>query len=55
MRIWEHIESINLKDVQGVYSGPEGRLWELIMGEQIHWRTKSILFLAMPAIAGSVG
>ena len=25
-----------LKDVQAVYSGPEGRLWELIMGEQIH-------------------
>jgi SAM-dependent methyltransferase len=27
---------IGLKDVQGVYSGPEGRLWELIMGIQIH-------------------
>ncbi len=27
---------IGLKDVQAVYSGPEGRLWELIMGEQIH-------------------
>ncbi|HNS22406.1 MAG TPA: methyltransferase domain-containing protein [Sedimentisphaerales bacterium] len=27
---------IGLKDVQGVYSGPEGKLWELIMGEQIH-------------------
>ena len=25
-----------LKDVQAVYSGPEGNLWELIMGEQIH-------------------
>jgi ubiquinone/menaquinone biosynthesis C-methylase UbiE len=25
-----------LEDVQGVYSGPEGKLWELIMGEQIH-------------------
>lgn len=25
-----------LKDVQEVYSGPEGELWELIMGEQIH-------------------
>lgn len=25
-----------LADVQGVYSGPEGDLWELIMGEQIH-------------------
>lgn len=27
---------MKLEDVQGVYSGPEGRLWELIMGEQIH-------------------
>jgi ubiquinone/menaquinone biosynthesis C-methylase UbiE len=25
-----------LSDVQSVYSGPEGELWELIMGEQIH-------------------
>jgi len=30
------ISSIGLKDVQAVYSGPEGQLWELIMGEQIH-------------------
>lgn len=30
------IEGIGLKNVQDVYSGPEGRLWELIMGEQIH-------------------
>ena len=27
---------ISLKDVKNVYNGPEGRLWELIMGEQIH-------------------
>lgn len=27
---------VTLKDVNAVYSGPEGRLWELIMGEQIH-------------------
>jgi ubiquinone/menaquinone biosynthesis C-methylase UbiE len=27
---------IGLKDVQRVYSGEEGDLWELIMGEQIH-------------------
>ena len=27
---------ISLQDVQNVYSGPEGVLWELIMGEQIH-------------------
>ncbi len=30
------IENIGLKEVQAVYSGPEGQLWELIMGEQIH-------------------
>jgi ubiquinone/menaquinone biosynthesis C-methylase UbiE len=28
---------IHLSDVQAVYSGPEGRLWELVMGEQIHF------------------
>ena len=27
---------ISLKNVQDVYSGAEGNLWELIMGEQIH-------------------
>ena len=27
---------IHLSDVQAIYSGPEGRLWELLMGEQIH-------------------
>jgi SAM-dependent methyltransferase len=27
---------IGLKDVQAVYGGPEGDLWELVMGEQIH-------------------
>jgi ubiquinone/menaquinone biosynthesis C-methylase UbiE len=30
------LEAIGLKIVQDVYSGPEGVLWELIMGEQIH-------------------
>jgi len=30
------IEDITLADVQAVYGGPEGDLWELIMGEQIH-------------------
>ncbi|MCU0913222.1 MAG: methyltransferase domain-containing protein [Planctomycetes bacterium] len=30
------VNDIGLKQVQGVYSGPEGQLWELIMGEQIH-------------------
>ena len=28
--------NIGLASVQAVYSGPEGRLWELLMGEQIH-------------------
>ena len=27
---------VHLADVQTVYSGAEGRLWELLMGEQIH-------------------
>lgn len=27
---------IGLSDVQAVYSGPEGDLWELLMGQQIH-------------------
>jgi hypothetical protein len=27
---------IHLSDVQAVYCGPEGRLWQLLMGEQIH-------------------
>jgi SAM-dependent methyltransferase len=30
------ISEIGLKDVQAVYGGPEGDLWELVMGEQIH-------------------
>jgi len=30
------LKNIGLKEVQDVYSGPEGVLWELIMGEQIH-------------------
>lgn len=34
--IMKGTENIGLSDVQGVYSGPEGELWELIMGEQIH-------------------
>jgi len=32
----EHLSDIGLSDVQAVYSGPEGQLWELIMGQQIH-------------------
>jgi SAM-dependent methyltransferase len=30
------VSGIGLKEVQSVYGGPEGQLWELIMGEQIH-------------------
>ena len=30
------MDNIGLREVQAVYSGPEGELWELIMGEQIH-------------------
>ena len=30
-------KSVSLKDVQTVYGGFEGRLWELVMGEQIHF------------------
>lgn len=30
------LEGISLKNVQAVYGGAEGVLWELIMGEQIH-------------------
>jgi SAM-dependent methyltransferase len=30
------ITDIGLRDVQAVYSGPEGQLWELVMGQQIH-------------------
>ena len=29
-------EGTGLAEVQAVYSGPEGDLWELVMGEQIH-------------------
>ncbi len=30
------VPGIGLANVQAVYDGPEGRLWELVMGEQIH-------------------
>ena len=32
----QSLHEIRLPQVQAVYSGPEGRLWELLMGEQIH-------------------
>jgi ubiquinone/menaquinone biosynthesis C-methylase UbiE len=30
------LKNIGLENVQAVYGGPEGDLWELVMGEQIH-------------------
>ena len=30
------IDGIGLSDVNAVYDGAEGDLWELIMGQQIH-------------------
>lgn len=30
------LPGVGLADVQAVYDGPEGDLWELVMGEQIH-------------------
>lgn len=30
------LSDVGLTEVTGVYSGPEGELWELIMGQQIH-------------------
>src|SRR5512143_4052354 len=30
------VKNIGLENVQAVYGGPEGQLWELIMGEQVH-------------------
>ena len=30
------LNGISLSNVQSVYSGPEGQIWELIMGQQIH-------------------
>jgi ubiquinone/menaquinone biosynthesis C-methylase UbiE len=32
----KQLSGISLRDVQAVYSGPEGDLWELVMGQQIH-------------------
>ena len=32
----KNMGNIGLKEVQDVYSGPEGMLWELMMGEQIY-------------------
>jgi hypothetical protein len=35
-RIMKSIKNIGLANVQAVYGGAEGDLWELVMGEQIH-------------------
>jgi ubiquinone/menaquinone biosynthesis C-methylase UbiE len=44
---------IGLKDVQAVYGGPEGDLWELVMGHQIHiGGFKSSMDLAEKAAVG---
>jgi SAM-dependent methyltransferase len=32
----KHAPAITLDDVRAVYTGPEGDLWELLMGQQIH-------------------
>lgn len=32
----KQVQGIGLSDVQKVYDGPEGQLWELVMGQQIH-------------------
>ena len=47
-------EGIGLENVQAVYDGPEGDLWELIMGEQIHiGGFKSSMDLAERAAIGA--
>jgi SAM-dependent methyltransferase len=32
----KQISDVGLRDVQAVYSGPEGEMWELVMGQQVH-------------------
>ena len=32
----QQADGIGVADVQAVYDGAEGDLWELVMGEQIH-------------------
>ena len=32
----KHLSAIHERNVKDVYSGPEGDLWELVMGQQIH-------------------
>ncbi|MBW2286384.1 MAG: methyltransferase domain-containing protein [Deltaproteobacteria bacterium] len=48
------IEGVGLSEVQAVYDGAEGDLWELLMGQQIHMGgLKSSLDLAERAGVGS--
>ena len=50
------IKNIGLENVQAVYGGPEGDLWELVMGEQIHiGGFTSSMDLAMRARIGAGG
>jgi hypothetical protein len=49
----KRLEGIHLSDVNAVYSGAEGDLWELIMGQQIHWGLESSLDLADRAGIGA--
>jgi SAM-dependent methyltransferase len=54
----QSVTGIGLADVQAVYSGAEGRLWELLMGEQIHiggLRSSMALADAAGIAAGSQG
>ncbi|MBI5725727.1 MAG: methyltransferase domain-containing protein [Planctomycetes bacterium] len=51
-------EGIGLKNVQDVYAGPEGELWELIMGRQIHiggWQSSKALADRAGIKPGSTG
>ena len=32
----KQLAGVGLRDVQAVYGGPEGELWELVMGQQVH-------------------
>ena len=51
------LEQVGLADVQAVYSGAEGDLWELIMGQQIHIGgfASSMDLCAKAGIAGKGG
>ena len=54
----KQVPKIGLSDVQAVYSGAEGRLWELIMGQQIHvggWSSSMDLSERAGIAAGTSG